>query len=145
MLARFFAKCATKTHADVILYLDTSALAKVFTKEDEWPALRLFFRHRELASSAIARTELLRVALRMEHPPARRAASRLIRRLELIAVDDAILDHAATLQPPSLRTLDAIHIASALRLGPDLEAIVSYDARMAAAAGELGMQVVSPA
>ena len=128
----------------MVLYVDASALAKAFTKEAEWPALRAFLRGRELASSAIVRTEITRVALRLNHPPTARAAPRLLRRVQLIGIDDAILIAAAALQPPTLRPLDAIHLASALLLGPDLEAVVTYDTRMAEAAGWLGIDAVAP-
>jgi predicted nucleic acid-binding protein len=61
-----------------------------------------------------------------------------------IPVEDAFLAAAAILEPPSLRTLDAIHLAAALTLGDELQAIVTYDERMAEAARSLGFPVVQP-
>jgi predicted nucleic acid-binding protein len=60
-------------------------------------------------------------------------------------VSAALLDRAGALEPPTLRTLDAIHVASALALGDELEAIVTYDVRMAAAAEGLGLPLAAPA
>ena len=62
----------------------------------------------------------------------------------MIDVSPLILSRAARLEPPALRTLDAVHLASALELGADLEAFVTYDARLAAAARGAGLTVVSP-
>jgi predicted nucleic acid-binding protein len=67
--------------------------------------------------------------------------------LETVVLQDlepAIIERAARLEPSSLRTLDAIHLASALGMGVDLEAFVTYDARLAAAARGAGLTVVSP-
>jgi predicted nucleic acid-binding protein len=64
--------------------------------------------------------------------------------LRLIRLDDDLLDTAAHLDTPALRSLDAIHLASALALGKGLAAVVSYDRRMAAAAERLGLTVVAP-
>ena len=65
--------------------------------------------------------------------------------IDLVAIADPILAAAATLQPPQLRTLDAIHLATAHRLGADLVEIVTYDGRMQAAAEALGIPVAAPA
>jgi len=67
-----------------------------------------------------------------------------LRRVDLVGIDDRILDAAGTLEPRVLRTLDAIHIATALALGDDLEAIVSYDERMVESARLLGLVTASP-
>jgi predicted nucleic acid-binding protein len=64
----------------------------------------------------------------------------------LIAVDRALLERAATLAPDALlRSLDAIHLATAQLLGADLRAVVTYDRRMLAIAGSLGLAVAAPA
>ena len=65
--------------------------------------------------------------------------------LALRDVDDEVLDRAGELAPTSLRTLDAIHLATASLLGPDLEAVVTYDRRMIEAARLYGLPVASPA
>jgi predicted nucleic acid-binding protein len=64
--------------------------------------------------------------------------------LDLISLDDHLLEVAATLDPSILRTLDAIHLATALSLGDSLDKVITYDKRMAEAAQYLGLAVVSP-
>jgi predicted nucleic acid-binding protein len=59
-------------------------------------------------------------------------------------LDDPLLEVAANLDPDILRTLDAIHLASALSLGDSLDEVVTYDKRMAEAAKYLGLAVASP-
>lgn len=64
--------------------------------------------------------------------------------MTLLAVDDEILSIAASLEPPQMRTLDAIHVATALRLAEELDTFVTYDDRQAKAATEAGLAVRSP-
>lgn len=64
--------------------------------------------------------------------------------LVILGLEPAIATAAATIGPATLRTLDAIHLASAATLGADLEAFVTYDRRLAEAARALGMPVASP-
>jgi predicted nucleic acid-binding protein len=64
--------------------------------------------------------------------------------LDLVAVDDPILDDAARLGPPELRTLDAIHIASARALGTSLGVVIAYDLRLVDAARAAGLPVNAP-
>ena len=59
-------------------------------------------------------------------------------------MDDPILEAAAALEPVDLRSLDAIHLTTALALGPEAEAIVSYDDRLNAAAVAIGLSVLTP-
>lgn len=127
-------------------YLDSSAFVKTVVEEPASPPLRAFLagngaRH---VSSALLRAEALR-AVRHLGPEALAAARDGLRRIDLIAVDDRILDAAGVLEPAILRTLDAIHLATALAVGDDLGVIVTYDNRMTAAAGTLGLRTVSPA
>lgn len=68
-----------------------------------------------------------------------------LRRVELVAITDGILDVAGILEPRVLRTLDAIHLATALALGDDLDVLVTYDTRMAEGARLLGLEAASPA
>jgi uncharacterized protein len=128
-----------------ITYLDSSAVVKLATRERETGALRRFIHRRPIvASSALARTEVLR-ALRPLGPVALRRARMVLGRLRLIRLDDVLLESAALLDPMSLRTLDAIHLATVLGFADDLEAVVTYDARMRSAAVALGLPVVGPA
>jgi predicted nucleic acid-binding protein len=71
-------------------------------------------------------------------------ASHDLQRLVLLPIDEAVIHQAATLSPPSLRTLDAIHLATALSLGADLGILIAYDERLLHAAAERGLPVASP-
>jgi predicted nucleic acid-binding protein len=127
------------------LYLDTSAFVKLAVEESETAALRHFLADRALrrVSSALLRTEALR-AVRHLGPDALASVREALRRVDLVAIDDRILDAAGTLEPRVLRTLDAIHLATAMAMGDDLDAIVTYDDRMVEAAGLLGLVVAAP-
>jgi predicted nucleic acid-binding protein len=72
------------------------------------------------------------------------AVRRQLRGVVLIELDRSLLDRAGTLAPADLRSLDAIHIAAALSIGTDLAELVTYDARMAAAARGQGLITISP-
>lgn len=64
--------------------------------------------------------------------------------LDLLRVNDRVLADAASLEPAELRTLDAIHLATARQLGAELSQLVTYDDRMVAAAEHLGIRTASP-
>jgi uncharacterized protein len=131
--------------ADSALYLDSSALVKLVIREPESDALIAHLRsHPKRASSALARVEVIR-AVRPHGRPAIARARELLRRISLVRLDDALLDSAAELSDLTLRSLDAIHIAAAQALGPDLAHIVTYDRRMAAAAQGAGLKLTAPA
>ena len=128
-----------------MVYLDSSALVKLVVREPESGALRRFLRnHQRRVTCALARTEVPR-AVRQFGPAALRRARQVLRRLDLISVEDSLLDAAAVLDPRIVQSLDAIHLSAALRVATELQAIVTYDARMADAAGLLGLTVVAPA
>ncbi len=117
---------------------------KLVVREAESTALRAFIRRRTgRASCALARVEVVR-AVRHHGPAATGRARQVLERIELVRIDDPLLDAAALLPGERLRSLDAIHLAAAQRLGRDLSVLVSYDERMLAAARELGMPVASP-
>ncbi len=127
-----------------IVYLDSSALAKLAVHEPESPALRRYLRRRRRrASCALARVEVIR-AVRPHGSAALAAARRVLAGVDLVHVDDALLDDAAELAGTTLRTLDAIHLAAARSLRADLAALITYDARMTAAAADLRFTVVAP-
>ena len=119
-----------------LLYLDSSALVKLVAPEPETPALLSLLEPRpEVVSSALARVEVLRAVARAGGKKRDLArARRVLSRVALVAVDDPILEAAATLDPVDLRSLDAIHLATALSLRSEAEAIVSYDDRLNTAA-----------
>jgi predicted nucleic acid-binding protein len=125
-------------------YLDSSALVKLAVAEPESTALRRYVERRQpLVSSALARTEVAR-ALLPHGSEARRRGLEVLARVELIRLADRILEAAGLLLPAQLRSLDAIHLASAAELGADAGAFVTYDDRLAAAASEHGLRVVRP-
>jgi len=68
----------------------------------------------------------------------------VLQRLDLVRVNDRILNAAGVLRPSELRSLDAIHLATANELGDELSAVVTYDDRMVTAARQLGFRVVQP-
>lgn len=120
---------------------------KLVQREPESDALRRFLRrHRSdgRTTSALARVEVVRAvnaggALAIAH------ARRQLARVDQINLDRDLLDAAGSFAPGSvLRSLDAIHLASAQAVGADLRAIITYDQRMGAAAAEMGMTVASP-
>lgn len=126
-------------------YLDTSALAKLIVAEPETAALREWLSdHHDLplVTSSIGAVELQRLAARVSQP-ASSAAVRLLARLDVVSLTPGALAAAAQLPPPEVRTLDALHLASAAELS-DLQALVTYDHRMAAAGLAYGLPVVTP-
>jgi len=126
-----------------LLYLDTSAAVKLLLLEQESLAIRAYVSDQDWASSALLRTELVRAVVRVDPSVVPRALDLLLQP-RLLAIEARILDTAARLSPPSLRSLDAIHLASALELRDELTAFVAYDDRLLAAASALGMPVASP-
>jgi predicted nucleic acid-binding protein len=126
-------------------YLDSSAFVKLAVAETETPALRAYLADRAArnVSSALLRTEALR-AVRHLGPEAVATVRDGLRRVDLVGIDDRILDAAGILEPRVLRTLDAIHLATALAVGDDLDVIVSYDDRMLEAARLVGLATASP-
>lgn len=127
------------------LYLDSSAFVKLVIEETGSAAVRTFLANRDArrVSSALLRTESLR-AVRHLGPDALATVREGLRRVDLIGIDDRILDAAGTLEPQVLRTLDAIHLATAMAVGDDLEAIVTYDERMVVAARLMGLSTATP-
>lgn len=125
-------------------YLDSSAIVKLVVRDKHSDALRKYLlRRRPLVCSALARTEVLR-ALLHSGEAAMEAGRRALDRVDLVRVNDRVLSSAGVLLPVELRSLDAIHLATAAQLGTDLGEIVTYDERMAAAARSMGFKVSSP-
>ena len=130
--------------AERATYLDSSAIVKLAVAEPESAALRRYLRRRRpLVSSALARAEVARALLPLGEQAARRGQE-VLARLELIRVSDRILAAAGGLLPAELRTLDAIHLATAQHLGSDLARLVTYDERLRAAAQRAGCPVAAP-
>lgn len=126
-------------------YFDSSALVKIVVDEEHSGALRRYLDPEvQLFSSALCRTELRRATAGRPDAAAAQVDA-LLARMELMPLTHEVLDAAGRLrvaQVPFLRSLDALHLASALRL-PDVR-LVTYDQRMADAAQALAMVTVSP-
>jgi uncharacterized protein len=130
--------------ANKATYLDTSALVKLAVREPESAALRRYLRRRRpLIVGALVRTEVARALLSLG-PEAVRRGQDVLARVDLVRINDRVLDAAGAMPPAELRSLDAIHLATAEQLGADLARIVTYDDQMAAAADRLGMTVARP-
>jgi predicted nucleic acid-binding protein len=127
-----------------MVYLDSSALVKLIVSEPESGALRRYLRPRPArATCALSRVEVVR-AVRHHGVHAVTRARLLLQRLDVVRLDDELLERAAALEPPTLRSLDAIHLAAAQTLGDELAEIVTYDERMTNAAEQLGLIVAAP-
>ena len=127
------------------IYLDSSAALKLVFNEGESRALQRYLGQRpKLSSSSLLRSELVRAVYRLD-PRQLGRARRVLSHFDTRDIDSEILDRAGEIAPRSLRTLDAIHIATATLLGPDLAALVTYDRRMIEAAHLYGLPVASPA
>lgn len=125
-------------------YLDSSAVVKLAVREAESDALRRYVRRRRpLVSSALARTEVARALLPLG-PQAVQRGGAVLARVDLIRISDGVLTAAGALLPLELRSLDAIHLATAQQLGDDLGEIVTYDDRMAVGARHLGWNTTHP-
>ena len=127
-----------------IAYLDSSALVKLAVEEKESEALRLAMRDwPRRGSSRLAVVEVLR-GVRRRSPRSEPLARRVLAHTVLFAPSNRLLAAASQLDPPALHALDAIHLASALQLGRELGAFVSYDEQQLEAAAALGLPAVSP-
>lgn len=126
-------------------YLDTSALAKLVVDEPETAAFRswLLTPNVEVISSDLVRTELLR-AVRRVHPGRVALAHRVMEQIDLLHLTAADYDEAGRIAPDELRSLDALHLVAALRIGDQLETLVTYDDRLAAAAQLNGVPASAP-
>ena len=128
-------------------YLDASALVKLVVTEPESRALTAFLRGSKPLTSRIATIELRRALARVRaiDSAAESKIRALWRRTSVIELDALLAEAAGRLEPPILRSLHAIHLASAASLGTEIGDFVTYDRRLAEAARSLGMTVVAPA
>jgi hypothetical protein len=126
-------------------YLDTSAFLKLVVRESESHALlTALVRWPDRASASLLRTEAVRTLRRAGQEAAVGPARRLFEGMLLVRLDEPLLDRAGELNPQGLRSLDAIHLAAALALGPDLGVFLTYDSRLADAARAVGLAVAAP-
>lgn len=124
-------------------YLDTSAFVKLVRSEPESHALRRALSGSEVISSALLSVEGRRAAARYGELARRRARAALTA-ITLLPIDEQVLDDAADLDPPEMRSLDALHLATAASIGPDLDRFYCYDRRLSAAARMHGIEVSHP-
>jgi predicted nucleic acid-binding protein len=126
------------------LYLDTSAAVKLIVDEEESEALAAYIdssmNEQELVSSALLETELRRLAIRLEFDQS--VVTDLLARVDLVDPPRSLFHEAGLLPGAHLRSLDALHLATALRV--DCEFFLAYDKRLVDAARAVGLSVQSP-
>jgi uncharacterized protein len=126
-----------------LAYVDASAFVKLFLLERESEALSVATDSWQLASSALLEVEAV-LAVRRRKPDAETTVRAMLQGLELIDIDADIRRAAAGVANPDLRSLDAIHVATALSLGDHIGAFFAYDQRLIAAAQAHGLTVSVP-
>lgn len=129
-----------------LVYVDTSALAKLFIHEAESGALRRWLSERtelRLVSSWLLVTELVRL-MDLVNPEAGIEVDDFLEIVDLVEITPPLLERAAEVEPRRLRTLDAIHLATALELRDSVSVFLSYDKRLLDAAGAAGLEVAAP-
>jgi len=129
-----------------MIYVDTSPLVKLVFEEDESSALAQWVAERvevPKISSDVSMVEPLRTCRRIDEA-AVGTANLLLGGIDLLPVDRAVIEQAATVTPNELRSPDAIHLASALSIKAHLTASIAYDSRLCSAALQAGMTVESP-
>jgi predicted nucleic acid-binding protein len=128
-----------------LTYLDSSAIVKLVVEEPESQALRVGLRGRpQRVSSALALVEVTLAASRRDPAPPPGRVSSILAGLALVPIDRSVLKAAAGLAHLQLRALDAIHIATCVSLGADLDVLIAYDHRLLAAASGLGLPTEQP-
>jgi predicted nucleic acid-binding protein len=129
-----------------VIYLDSSALLKLLHEEPESAALASWLTGRAgtpLLSSELANVEVIRACRRID-PDALPEARALLAELDLVPLTGVVIAEAADVGETTLRSLDAIHLASALSIRSDLSAFVAYDHRLSDAASAAGLQPLAP-
>jgi uncharacterized protein len=129
-----------------LYYADTSAVIKLLAEESHSVAFAAFYDDHpdaEWVSSSLLRIELTRAVARAA-PALLPDARDLLSAFSCVAIDEEVVEAAMSEPDRALRSLDAIHLATARILGPDLDGLVTYDTRLAAAASDAGLVVLSP-
>jgi uncharacterized protein len=127
-----------------VIYVDSSALVKLVVEEPESGPLRaLLERDPDQLASAIVEIEVIR-AVRRAVPELTAQAQRVVSQITVVEPNEAIRMRAAVLEPVTLRSLDALHLATALELEDELNVLLTYDERMAASARAFGLAVLAP-
>jgi predicted nucleic acid-binding protein len=129
--------------SDDLVYLDSSAFVKLVLPEPETPALLEALEDvARIVASEVLEVEVLRATRRGGGELA--TALTQLAAVRLLRMNGGIRTNAAELDPLSVRSLDAIHVATALSLGDRLDGLYTYDERMASAAREAGLDVRAP-
>jgi len=129
-----------------VIYLDSSALMKLVRAEEETAPLQEWLRTQAevpVTTSELGRVEVLRAARRVGGE-ALTEAQAVIGDIDLVPLDQGVQDLACDIGEPLLRTLDAVHLASAVLLKDELIAFVAYDHRLASAAQAAGLPTTTP-
>jgi len=126
-------------------YIDSSALVKMIVAEQHSPDLVAWVQTMNPAfvASDLLKIEALRSARRID-PSVVKATRDALRSVHFITLSSEVCELAADLEPAVLRSLDAAHVATALGIGDDLDAVITYDQRLAEACANLGLDVVAP-
>jgi predicted nucleic acid-binding protein len=130
-----------------MIYLDSAAVVKLVHAEQESDALRDWLTERAdtgWVSSVLLEVESFR-ALARHSPGAIARLHSVLDLVELVELDSGIRILAQTIAPATVRSLDAIHLATALRIRGQLTSFVTYDKRLADAAAAAGLTVDAPA
>jgi PIN domain. len=127
-----------------LAYIDSSALVKLVLDEADAGAMRRWYVEAErVTSSVIGLIETRRAVARKVDAPDH--VNRILRTVVTLELDGVVAAAASRVTPLGLRTLDAIHLATALAIGSELGSFVTYDDRLAEAARAAGLPVVRPA
>ena len=127
-----------------LAYIDASAIVKLVLTEPESDEMaRWYVESDRVSTSLVGIVETRRAVARRPHDSVH--LERVVSGIEVIGVTVRIGERAAAIAPPMVRTLDAIHLATAISIGTSLTSFVTYDDRLAEAARTLGLPVVSPA
>lgn len=128
-----------------MIYLDTSALVKIVIEETESAALErwLVLQEQPITTSVIGRVELVRACRRL-HPDSAAAALLLLGDLPLVPLTSWVVETAENIGSTELRSLDALHLASAFELDTALTGFVAYDKRLRDAAAHASLPVMTP-
>jgi uncharacterized protein len=130
-----------------LIYVDTSALLKLVKDDEvEGPALRAYLAEEtepRLVSSALLAVEARRGMLRVR-PDGLPKVDLLLADVAQISISDAVIESASRLPEPPVRSLDAIHLATALMIRDDIDIVLTYDVRLREAAEAHGLPTAAP-
>ncbi len=128
-----------------MIYLDTSALVKLVIEEVESEALEhwLLLQDEPIVTSVIGKIELIRACRRID-PASVATANMLLADMALVPMASWVMVTAEKIGPPTLRSLDALHLAAAFELGPGVSGFIAYDKRLRDAAALAGLRVMTP-